>query len=75
MRNSREVHRVLDDRRNRYDTKGSLEAGDRSEATFCSVAEKRGWSVESATNISNIDEHWDYLIRRNTQAFKVEVKG
>jgi len=69
------VHQVLDDRRNKYDTKGCLEAGDSAETAFRSIAENRGWLVESATVDSNMNEHWDYLIRRNDKTYKVEVKA
>lgn len=61
--------------RNRFDKKDSLELGQRAEDAFARIASQRGWKVESAPERGNIDDHYDYVISKEGQTFKVEVKS
>lgn len=61
--------------KNRFDKKDSLELGDRAEEFFILMAVKGGWKISASTKEQNIDEHWDYLIEKEDQQFKVEVKA
>ena len=62
-------------RRNKYDTKDCLNLGDRAEVIFKKIARSKGWDVKEATERQNIDEHWDYLIKKDSKSFKVDVKA
>ena len=61
--------------RNKFDRKDSLELGERAERLFVRLAERQGWNVSPSSMEQNINEHWDFLIERNSLAFKVEVKS
>ncbi|MBV6394688.1 MAG: hypothetical protein HFACDABA_00254 [Anaerolineales bacterium] len=61
--------------RNRFDKKDSLELGQKAEDAFARLALQQGWKVEPASEAGNIDDHYDYLISKESQTFKVEVKG
>jgi len=49
--------------------------GQEAENTFRRLAEKRGWKITDATNNSNIDEHWDFLMKKGTEKYKIDVKS
>lgn len=61
--------------RNRFDKKDSLELGENAEHLFIIRAVKLGWKISASSKDENIDEHWDYLIEKETVTFKVEVKS
>lgn len=61
--------------KHRFDKKDSLNLGDKAEETFILLAVKTGWKVSASSKEQNIDEHWDYLIEKEDQIFKVEVKA
>lgn len=61
--------------KNRFDKKDSLELGEKAEGLFILMAVKQGWKISASSNEENIDEHWDYLIEKDDQQFKVEVKS
>jgi hypothetical protein len=61
--------------RNRFDKKDSLELGNKAENIFILIAVKQGWRISASSNRENIDEHWDFLIEKDEQNFKVEVKS
>ncbi len=61
--------------RNKFDKKDSLELGENAERLFILLAVKLGWKISASSKDENIDEHWDYLIEKENQAFKVEVKS
>jgi hypothetical protein len=43
--------------------------------TFILTAVKDGWKISASTKEQNIDEHWDFLIEKENQVYKVEVKS
>jgi hypothetical protein len=61
--------------RNKFDKKDSLELGNTAQARFKSLALKRGWNIVEATKEQDIDEHWDYLISKTNEHYKVDVKA
>ncbi|HRQ24916.1 MAG TPA: hypothetical protein PLF42_15930 [Anaerolineales bacterium] len=61
--------------RNRFDKKDSLELGNKAEDVFMQMAKAHGWKISASTKEQNIDEHWDFLIEKDDQACKVEVKS
>lgn len=61
--------------KNRFDKKDSLELGEKAEGLFILIAVKHGWKISASTREQNIEEHWDYLIEKDDQEFKVEVKA
>lgn len=61
--------------RNRFDKKDSLELGNKAEELFILTAVKQGWKIWASTNDENIGEHWDFLIEKDDQKYKVEVKS
>ncbi len=61
--------------KNRFDKKDSLELGDSAEELFILMAVRIGWKISASSKEQNIDEHWDYLIEKEEQGFKVEVKA
>jgi hypothetical protein len=61
--------------RNRFDKKDSLELGEKAEELFVKIARQSGWQVLPASRDQNIDEHWDFLIVKDDQKYKVEVKS
>lgn len=62
-------------KRNRYDKRGCLEIGQNAEDVFASIAAKRGWQVTAASNYANMNDHWDLLIEKGTERYRVDVKG
>jgi len=65
----------MDSRRNRYDRKNCLEIGQKAEDVFASIATERGWKVTVASNYANIHDHWDLLIEKGAERYRVDVKG
>jgi hypothetical protein len=61
--------------RNKFDKKDSLELGEKAENLFILLAVRMGWKVSASSNHENIHDHWDYLIERKTESYKVEVKS
>ena len=61
--------------RNKFDKKDSLELGEKAEHLFIILAVKLGWKISASSKDENIDEHWDYLIEKETNALRVEVKS
>jgi hypothetical protein len=61
--------------RNQYDRKDCLELGQTAEDIFAKLATERGWEVKPASAGENIDDHFDYRIRKEKELYKVEVKG
>ena len=61
--------------RNKFDKKDSLELGENAERLFIVLAVKQGWKISASSKDENIDGHWDYLIEKEINAFKVEVKS
>lgn len=61
--------------RNRFDKKDSLELGGNAEDLFILAAVQHGWKISAAAEKQNIEEHWDFLIEKDGQARKVEVKS
>jgi len=65
----------LHTRRNQFDQRDSLEIGDKAESIFARIAENRGWRVSEASKRENINEHWDFLIEKLEESYKVDVKA
>jgi hypothetical protein len=63
------------DRRNQFDRSNCLERGDTSETLFKKSAIRNGWEVLDPTGRQNIDQHWDFLIQRGDERFRVDVKA
>ncbi len=61
--------------RNRFDKKDSLELGEHAEYLFIILAVKLGWKISASSKEENINEHWDYLIEKENDILKVEVKS
>ncbi len=61
--------------RNKFDTKDSLELGEHAENLFIVLAVRLGWKVSASSKDENIEDHWDYLIEKEGETFKVEVKS
>jgi len=61
--------------KNRFDKKDSLEIGVKAEEVFILSAVRQGWKVSASSRDENIDEHWDYLIEKDGNNYKVEVKS
>lgn len=61
--------------RNKFDKKDSLELGENAEHLFILLAVKLGWKISASSKDENIDEHWDFLIEKVKESFKVEVKS
>ena len=61
--------------RNKFDTKDSLELGEHAENLFIVLAVRSGWKVSASSKDENIEDHWDYLIEKEGETFKVEVKS
>ena len=39
------------------------------------MAAERGWEIRSVSSTENIDDHFDYRIKKGNEIYKVEVKG
>lgn len=61
--------------RNQYDKKDCLEIGLNAQDLFDNIAETRGWHVTKATVDEDMNEHWDRLIKKGVESYKVEVKA
>ena len=61
--------------RNRYDKKDSLELGQKAESLFARSAIKHGWKIEPASEDSNKNEHFDYIMSKEGRSLNVEVKS
>lgn len=61
--------------RNQYDRKDGLELGQWAEDIFARIATDRGWEIKPASACENIDDHFDYRIKKDHEVYKVEVKG
>ena len=61
--------------RNRYDKKDSLELGQNAESLFAKSALKHGWLIEPASEASNKNEHFDYIMNKEDRSLNVEVKS
>jgi len=61
--------------RNRYDKKDSLELGQNAESLFAKSALKHGWLIEPASEDSNKNEHFDYVMSKDARSLRVEVKS
>jgi hypothetical protein len=61
--------------RNQYDRKDCLELGQKAEIIFAKMAAERGWEIKSVSATENIDDHFDYRIKKGHETYKVEVKG
>lgn len=66
---------MTQNRRNQFDKRDSLEQGERAEKLFAHTAKSRGWEASASPELENIERHWDYLIRKGVERFKVEVKS
>jgi hypothetical protein len=62
-------------KRNKYDRRDCLEIGQKAEDVFGRIAAKRGWKVTVASNYANINDHWDLLIEKGVERYRVDVKG
>jgi hypothetical protein len=62
-------------RRNQYDKRDSLELGDKAEVMFRRLAEKRGWTLSDATFEDNINKHWDLLMVKGKDGYRVDIKA
>jgi len=49
--------------------------GDKAEDVFASIAAQKGWKVTVASNYANINDHWDFLIEKGAEGYRVDVKG
>lgn len=61
--------------RNQYDRKDCLELGQKAEDIFAKIAADRGWQIKPASAGENIDDHFDYRIKKERELYKVEVKS
>lgn len=65
----------LSQNRNVHDQRDCLELGEKAENLFAFIAQKRGWLVTQADRTENINEHWDWLIRKDQKRYKIDVKA
>ncbi len=65
----------MNSKRNKYDRKDSLELGETAESQFAELARQKGWQVTKAPGRRDRDEHWDFLIQKSEQKFRVDVKA
>lgn len=61
--------------RNQYDNRGCKEMGERSQIAFEKMALAHGWKVKNSTEDQDINEHWDFLIEKNGESYRVDVKS
>jgi hypothetical protein len=62
-------------KRNKFDHKDSLEIGESAQSQFAEIARRKGWSASRASGECDRNEHWDFLIEKGEQKFKVDVKS
>jgi len=60
---------------NKFDHKDSLEIGESAQSQFAEIARRKGWVVRAAPGECDRNEHWDFLIEKGAQKFKVDVKS
>jgi hypothetical protein len=65
----------MPNQRNQYDNSDCLERGESAELKFSSIARSRGWTVLPASSQQDINEHWDVLIEKEEERYRVDVKG
>lgn len=65
----------MHNKRNIYDKRDCLEIGQKAEAVFAGIAAAKGWRVTAASNYANINDHWDLLIEKGAERYRVDVKG
>ena len=65
----------MSNQRNQFDTKDCLERGERAETQFARLAVSRGWKVTEAIDRQDIDDHWDVLIEKGAERYRVDVKA
>jgi hypothetical protein len=65
----------MSERKNKYDSSDCLERGDHTESLFEILAISNDWDVYEPTNRENIDQHWDFAIRRGNENYRVDVKS
>jgi hypothetical protein len=64
------------DERNQFDTRGDCaERGLRAEERFAALARARGYHLTPASSAQNIHEHWDWLMVRDEERLRVDVKA
>ena len=63
------------DRKNKFDRSDCLERGEQSEFIFKTIAIRNNWEIFKSTETENIDQHWDYLIVKGKEKYRVEVKS
>jgi hypothetical protein len=49
--------------------------GEKAEDVFARIAAQKGWKVTTASNYANINDHWDFLIQKGAERYRVDVKG
>ena len=65
----------MPNQRNQFDNKDCLERGERAEEQFARIAASRGWQVTTSIDRQDMDEHWDMLIEKGAERFRVDVKA
>ena len=65
----------MSSKRNKYDQRDCLEMGEKAEDVFARIAAQKGWKVTTASNYANINDHWDFLIQKGAERYRVDVKG
>jgi len=66
---------LVNSKRNKFDYKDSLEIGESAQSQFAEIARRKSWQVTAAPGECDRNEHWDFLIERGNQKFKVDVKA
>jgi hypothetical protein len=66
---------AMHNKRNKYDKRDCLEIGQEAEAVFAGLAAQKGWRVTAASNYANVNDHWDVLIEKGSERYRVDVKG
>lgn len=61
--------------RNQYDTRDCLERGESAEQRFARLAIARGYRVSASSARQDIDEHWDLLITKPGETYRVDIKA
>ena len=61
--------------RHKFDASDCKERGDTGELIFTNLAQNRGWNIGYASPDENMYGHWDILISKGKEVYKVDVKG
>ncbi|MCI0475353.1 MAG: hypothetical protein L0Y55_03845 [Anaerolineales bacterium] len=61
--------------RNQFDTRDCLERGESAEQQFARLAATRGYRVSASAGQQDIDEHWDLLIAKPGETYRVDIKA